>query len=334
MMPAAMLTLPSFEHHAPTSLEEALRILADHPGDSMPMAGGTDLIPNLKHRLYDVRHVVSLKKLAELRGLREAPDGALTLGALTPIAELARSALVREKLPSLAQAASEIAGPQLREMGTLGGNLCLDTRCVYINQTHFWRKALGYCLKKDGTVCHVVAGGKNCVAAASNDTAPVLLSLGATVRLASPRGDRTLPLAELYLTDGIRNNARAPDEILVEATVPPRPAGLRAGYAKLRTRAAIDYPALSVAVALLVGSGDKVERLSVVVSALAARPHAVRGLDKLLGKRFGRTLVDEIGALAQKQCHPLTNINVDPEWRREVLPVYVRRAFQAAGALS
>ncbi|HUB09283.1 MAG TPA: FAD binding domain-containing protein [Myxococcales bacterium] len=327
-----MLTLPPFEHHAPRTLAEALRILGEHRGDALPMAGGTDLVPNLKHRLYDARHVVSLRGLPELRALREEADGTIVLGALTGIAELTRAPLVRAKLPSLVQAAAQVAGPQLREMGTLGGNLCLDTRCVYINQTHFWRQALGYCLKKDGTACHVVAGGKRCVAAASNDTAPVLLSLGARVKLASPRGERVLPLSELYVADGVRNTVREPDEILVEARVPPRPAGLAAGYAKLRVRAAIDYPALSVAVALL-REEERVTKLSVVVSALAARPHEVRGLDRFLGKRWGRGLADEIGAHAQKQCHPLTNINVDPDWRRQVLPVYVRRAFAAAGAL-
>ncbi len=328
----AMLPLPPFEYHAPRTLPEALRILRDHPGDAMPMAGGTDLLPNLKHGLYGARHVVGLRGLEELRGVRERPDGSLALGALTSIAEISRHPLVRARLPSLAAAASQVAGPQLREMGTLGGNLCLDTRCVYINQTHFWRQALGYCLKKDGTVCHVVQGGQRCVAAASNDTAPALWSLGARVRLASAAGERELPLRELYVADGVRNSVRREDEILVEAIVPPLPEGLRAGFSKLRMRAAIDFPALSVAVALFAPAG-KVERLSLVVSALAARPHEVRGLERLTGRPWGPELLREAGELAQRQCHPLTNINVDPEWRRAVLPAYVRKAFESAGAL-
>jgi 4-hydroxybenzoyl-CoA reductase subunit beta len=329
-----MLTLPSFEYHAPTSIKEALRILQDHPGDALLMAGGTDLLPNLKHRLATPGHVVGLRAVAELRGITEEKDGGLRLGALTPIAELARNPLVAARLPSLAEAAAQVAGPQLREMGTLGGNLCLDTRCVYINQTYFWRKALGFCLKKDGTVCHVVAGGKNCVAAASNDTAPVLLTLGAVLGLVSPEGERTLPLGEFYVTDGINNKALRPGEILRDVRVPRLPADLKAGYSKLRMRAAIDFPALSVAVALRIGADERVAQIAVVVSALAARPHSVRGLDKLaVGQRWSRTLVDQIGAAAQKQCHPLTNLNVDPEWRHEVLPVYLRKAFKAAGAL-
>ncbi|MHB1843411.1 MAG: FAD binding domain-containing protein [Deltaproteobacteria bacterium] len=324
-----MLPLPPFELHAPTTLSEALRILQEHPGDALPMAGGTDLLPNLKHGLYDAGHVVGLRAIRELRGVRERPDGSISLGALTSIAELATNPVVRSRLPSLALAASQVAGPQLREMGTLGGNLCLDTRCVYVNQTHFWREALGFCLKKDGTACHVVAGGQRCVAAASNDTAPALWSLGARVRLASAAGERELPLSAFYVADGIRNTVRRPDEILVEAIVPRLSGELRMGFSKLRMRAAIDFPALSVGAAFGL-NGEVVSSLSVVVSALAARPHEVRGLERLIGRPFGPELVREVGLSAQKQCHPLTNINVDPEWRRAVLPVYVRKAFEAA----
>src|SRR5438094_10628216 len=176
-----MLTLPPFEYHAPKTLDEAVTLLATHAGDVRVVAGGTDLIPNMKHRLFTPGHLVGLKSISDLAFVREEP-GALRLGAMLTIAELARNERVRALFPSLSQAAEQIAGPQLREMGTLGGNICLDTRCVYYNQTYFWRKALGFCLKKDGTVCHVVKAGKKCVAAASNDTAPVLMTLGARVR--------------------------------------------------------------------------------------------------------------------------------------------------------
>src|SRR6185312_7851562 len=158
--------------------------------------------------------------------------------------------LVKSRLPALSEACVQIAGPQLRRMGTLGGNLCLDTRCVYINQSYFWRSALGFCLKKDGTLCHVVAGGQRCVAAASNDTAPVLLALDASVRTVSPRGERTMPLREFYVADGIHNTVLAPDELLTEVRVPAAAARRKQAFAKLRTRAAIDFPAMNLAVAL------------------------------------------------------------------------------------
>src|SRR5207244_6030984 len=160
-------------------------------------------------------------------------SGDLLLGAMCTVDELARSEVVKARLPALADACGQIAGPQLRRMGTLGGNLCLDTRCVYINQTHFWRNALGYCLKKDGTVCHVVAGGQRCVAAASNDTAPVLLALGASVRIVSPRGQRDLPLRDFYHADGVHNTVLQSDELLTEIRVPAAAFAKRQAFAKL-----------------------------------------------------------------------------------------------------
>ena len=323
-----MLTLPDLEVHRPESVAAAIQALAANPGARL-LAGGTDLIPNLKYGMYQTRHLVALRGLSrELRYLREE-EGELRLGALCIIEDLAQSELIGKKLPALAEACAQIAGPQLRRMGTLGGNLCLDTRCVYINQSHFWRSALGFCLKKDGTACYVVAQGKRCVAAASNDSAPVLLALGASVRLVSPRGERILPLEEFYSADGIHNTVIEPDEILVEVRVPSGAARLKQAFHKLRTRAAIDFPALNLAVALDVQEGT-LRGVRLCVSALAARPALIRGLTDLLGKPADLKLATELGRRAQKQCKPLSNISVDPEWRREVLPVLVRRTVVRA----
>src|SRR5713101_8358254 len=326
-----MLTLPPFEYHAPSTIGEAVSLLTRYRGQVKVIAGGTDLVPNMKHRLFTPAHVVGLKGIPRLD--RIAEDGpVIRMGAMCTIAQLARDPLVQKRLPSLAAAASQIAGPQLREAGTLGGNLCLDTRCVYYNQTYFWRKALGFCLKKDGTACHVVAGGQRCVAAASNDTAPVLLALGASARTVSPRGERVLPLEEVYLADGVHNTVLAPDELLVEVRVLGEAASLRQAFHKLRMRAAIDFPALNLAVALGVTEGA-VRSVRLCVGALAARPALVKGLDDLVGRPADRRLADELGRRAHKQCRPLTNIGVDPGWRREVLPVLVRRTVLRALAV-
>ena len=323
-----MLTLPPFEHHAPRTVDEALALLAAHPGGAARLvAGGTDLIPNLKHGLDEPAHLVSLRSVEGLRYAREE-DGTLRLGALTTIQALADDALVQARLPALAEACAAIAGPQLRRMGTLGGNLCLDTRCVYINQTHFWRSALGFCLKKDGTACHVVVGGKRCVAAASNDTAPVLMAHDASVVLASPRGRREVRLADLYVADGVKNTVVAADEILVEARVPAPGAGVRAAYEKLRQREAIDFPALGVAVALELDGAANVLWARLAVTGLAARPQLVKLAD--LAGQTPEAVSAEAARRAYKQCRPLTNINLDPEWRRELIPVFVRRAFRRA----
>jgi 4-hydroxybenzoyl-CoA reductase subunit beta len=323
-----MLTLPPFEYHSPSTIQEAISLLSKHRGDVKVIAGGTDLLPNMKHRLFTPRHVVGLKGIPDLDRVIE--DGAVVrLGAMCSIAQLARHSVVQERLPSLAAAASQIAGPQLREMGTLGGNLCLDTRCVYYNQTYFWRKALGFCLKKDGTVCHVVQGGQRCVAAASNDTAPVLMTLDAVIRVAGPSGVRDVPVAELYVPDGIVNTILGPEELVIEVQVPIFER-LITGYQKLRVRASIDYPALTIAVAIKLDAGDLVEWIRTVVSALGARPHLVGGLERFVGRPFDASLAKEVAQIAYRQCHPLTNINVDAGWRREMVPVFVRRAFGQA----
>jgi 4-hydroxybenzoyl-CoA reductase subunit beta len=324
-----MLTLPPFEYHSPSTIEEAVSLLSQHRGKVKVIAGGTDLVPNMKHRLFTPAHVVGLKGIPGLDQI--AGDGPLIrLGAMCTIAQLARDPLVQKRLPSLAAAASQIAGPQLREAGTLGGNLCLDTRCVYYNQTYFWRKALGFCLKKDGTVCHVVQGGQRCVAAASNDTVPVLMTLDARVRIAGPSGVREIPLSQLYVPDGIVNTVLKPEELVVEVLVPNSDGRVLAGYQKVRVRASIDYPALTIAVAAKVDPANSVEWIRTVISALGARPHAVGGLERFRGRLFDNALVTEVAQIAYRQCHPLTNINVDPAWRREMIPVFVRRAFAQA----
>jgi 4-hydroxybenzoyl-CoA reductase subunit beta len=220
-------------------------------------------------------------------------------------------------------------------MGTLGGNVCLNTRCVYINQTHFWREALGYCLKKDGEACHVVKGGKRCVAAASNDTAPVLTTYAARLVLQSrDRGARELPVGDFYVKDGIFNKALEPDEMLTAVIVPPPEPGLHSAYTKLRPRDSIDFPRLSIAVAFVL-DGDpghqRVRNLRVVVSALASTPTKLRKLDEAAeGRVPDENLFEELGALAFKQCHPLTSIDGDPTWRREMVPVFLKRALRAA----
>ena len=321
-----MLPLPELEVVHPTTVEDAARLLAEAPEQTMLLSGGTDLLPNLKHGLAAPRRLVSLRRLAGLREIRSAEDGALTIGAGTTLAAIAAHPRVRARYPALAQAAGLAAGPQLRNMGTLGGNLCLDTRCVYYNQSGFWRGALGYCLKKDGDLCHVVPEGSRCVAAMSADTPGPLLVYGASVRLVSARGDRTIPVADFFRGDGARNTVREPDEILTEVALPPPAPGLHSAYRKLRARAAIDFPLLSTAAALTLDADRRVGDLRLVVGALGARPKSIRGLDAVArGKVLDDSLAAAIAGEAHRQSRPLTNLNVDPEWRREMVAVTVAR---------
>jgi 4-hydroxybenzoyl-CoA reductase subunit beta len=327
-----MLTLPRYEYLRPASLDEALARLAESPDDTLVVAGGTDAVPNLKHRLHEPRRVLALGALDELRFAREE-GGDLELGPLVTLAALAAHPVVTRELPGLAQAASRVASPQIRNMGTLGGNLCLDTRCTYYNQTPFWRGALGYCLKKSGTVCHVVPAGRRCVAAHSSDVAPMLIALGASVELASATGRRELALADFFVGDGVRNTVRRPDELVTRVTVPAAARGLRQAYHKLRPRQAIDFPMLSVAFAARL-EGAVCAEARLVVSALAAKPKLVSGLDaKLAGRPLDEVAVAVIAEAARAQCHPLPNVPYDTEWRKEMVPVVVARTVRDALSL-
>ncbi|MYK68312.1 MAG: 4-hydroxybenzoyl-CoA reductase, partial [Gammaproteobacteria bacterium] len=236
-----MLRLPPFRYHRPRTIDEAVGLLDRWGSKALPVSGGTDLIPNMKHRLFTPEHLVALRQIPGMRGFRR--DGsALVIGGAETLASVARHPEVRRRFPSLAAAAGQVAGPQLRNMGTLGGNICLDTRCTYYNQTEFWRDALGYCLKKDGDVCHVTRVGKKCVAAHSADTPPVLMTLGATIELAGPEGRRQVGLNDFFLADGIWNSRRKPGEIVTRVRIPFPSRDSRAAYTKLRQRRSIDFP--------------------------------------------------------------------------------------------
>jgi len=326
-----VLTLPAFTWNRPATLDALLAQLAELKADGLVVAGGTDAVPNLKHGLHEPRAIVSITGIDELRYVRHEADG-LHLGPLVTLAALAEEPRVRAEFPSLAKAASLVASPQIRAMGTLGGNLCLDTRCTYYNQSYFWRESLGFCLKKSGTVCHVVPAGKRCVAAHSSDVAPVLIALGAEVEIASAAGRRTLPVDSFFVGDGVHNNVLVPGELVTRVFVPAASRGARAGYQKLRPRASIDFPMLSVAFAARM-EGGAVADARLVVSAIAAKPRSITGAAELArGRALDDALAAELGALAHKQCQPLINVAYDHDYRRAMVPVFVRRAVQEAAA--
>ena len=331
-----MLRLPSFRVETPRTVDAAVSLLERHGGRAMIVAGGTDLLPNMKHELFTPEVVVSLHEIPGLEGVREQADGTLVIGAMTRLDAVAAHPLVEERAPVLAQATGLVAGPQLRRMGTLGGNVMLDTRCQWYNQTYFWRHALGFCLKKDGTLCHVVAGGKNCVAAASNDGAPALMTLGATLVFQGPAGGREVSIGDLWLSDGIHNK-KVRGEILTEIRVPRPHPGHRGAYGKLRERGSIDFPLFGVAVRLDLGGDGSVEDADVCAVALQARPVRVKGVvDLLRGTRPGTQAfgdaVERCAERAAKQCRPLDNVPGDAAYRHAMVPVYTRRTLLAAAA--
>jgi 4-hydroxybenzoyl-CoA reductase subunit beta len=322
-----MLTLPRFEWRQPRSVDETLALLSDRPGEALLVAGGTDAVPNLKHRLHEPRRVVHLGRVEELHFLREDADG-LQLGPRLTLAELATDPRVLATSPR-SPGRGTGGRTAAAAMGTLGGNLCLDTRCTYYNQTYFWREALGFCLKKDGVHCHVVPQGKRCVAAHSSDVAPVLISLDAQVEIAGRQGRRTLAVEEFFIGDGVHNNVLGPAELVTRITVPARARGLAVGYQKLRVRRAIDFPMLSVAFAARLNGVCSEARL--VVSALAAKPRTIGGLERLVaGRVLDAETIEAVARAAYQQCRPQTSVAYDADWRHEMVPVYVRRAIREA----
>ncbi len=322
-----MLRLHPYQYHRPTDLGEALELLKRHAGDVMPIAGGTDLVPNMKHGLFTPGHLVALKGIDELHGIEER-DCELVIGAAESLTAIANHPLVKQRLPGLSLAAGAVAHPMIRNQGTLGGNICLDTRCTYYNQTYFWRKALGFCLKKDGDLCFVVKGATRCVAAHSADTPPLLMTLDGVVDLSSVDTVRSIPLDDYFVADGTWNTQREPHELVTRVRVPVPPPNMRTSYQKLRERKSVDFPLLSVALAVATDADDIVESIALVIAALGAKPRRIAGLDKVVvGQKLTPDAIEEICHEAFRQCHPLDSLIVEIEWRRAMVPVYVRRAF-------
>lgn len=323
-----MLRLHPYVYHRPAALGEALDLLVTHGDDAMPIAGGTDLVPNMKHKLFTPGHLVSLRGLPELGGIARDENG-FRIGAAVSLADVAAHADVVSSLPSLARACGDISGPQLRRMGTIGGNVCLDTRCTYYNQTYFWREALGFCLKKDGADCYVVKGGTRCVAAHSADGATALMTLDATLEIAGTDGRRTVTIDDFFTSDGVWNRRMERDEILVAIHVPAPAPGTRFSFQKLRIRESIDFPLMNLAAVGSFDDEDRISGLRMVVSGMGSYPRRLGKLeDAALGNRLEDQVVDAIAHQAFRQSHPLANIPVDQDWRREMVPVLVRRALR------
>lgn len=322
-----MLRMPAFELLRPTTADEAVALRSRER--AYYLAGGTDLLPNLKHGLHDAAVVVDLSGVHGLSGITEL-DGSLRIGALTSLAAVADDARVRARLPGLAQAVASIAGPQHREMGTLGGNVMLDTRCLFYNQTEAWRTALGRCLKADGDWCHVIGSPKGCVAAQSSDSVPMLAALDAVLELRTAPGQtREIPLADLYGKDGRYDVMHVlPRTTLLEAVRIPDPGpGHRSTYRKVRTRAAVDFPQLGVAVSAGFTHGV-CDRVRIVLGALLPAPRVLPQLPELIGVPWTDDLLASVADRAFKLAKPQRSLHGDPAWRRAMVRVEVRRALE------
>ena len=325
------MRLPKFKHLQPESLDEAVGLLAEHGRDARVNAGGTDLLVSMKQGLLAPRYLVNLKEIPGLAGVTYDEERGLRIGALTQLATLVRSPVVGEHFSLIAQAARSVAAPPLRAMGTLGGNLCQDTRCFYYNQSEFWREARPKCFKLGGTVCHAISGSDHCRAAYQGDLAPVLIALEARARLASQRGERTIPLVELYTGKGEKPIGLRPDEVLTEIQV-PRPAGAWGGdYQKLRYRGAMDYALVGVA-AVLSQNGERA-RVKIVATAIASAPVVMEAAERLLeGAEIDEEIAAQAAQAAYEAAHPVAAIGSTPLYRRNMVRVLTRRAVWAAAS--
>ena len=319
-----MLRMPEFEYHHPETAQEAVALWNTLP-DAMYVAGGTDLLPNMKHKLFTPKHVIGLSGLPKPE-IREM-DAAFELDSGVTLHSIATHSGVAKSLPALSQAAGLVAGPQIRRMGTIGGNVLLDTRCLYYNQSEFWREALGYCLKKEGTWCHVIGGPKTCVAAQSSDTVPVLLAMDASIELLGPSGARDLKIRDLYHFNGMDHLKIEKGELLTKVKVPVFEGDWRGCYKKLRTRDSIDFPQLGVAVWGRWKS-SVLEELSIVVGAANPKPKPVKGLEAFCGSALDDQAIDSIAAMVQKQTRPQAAVHGDVNWRRAMANVFVARALR------
>lgn len=324
-----MLRLPEFEFFRPATLSEAAEALASGGPGTLLVSGGTDLWPKMKRRQMEPQRVIAVRHLRELHRLDGSPEKGMVLGAGLTLHELERDHILCRHYPALARAAHSISSPPLKTMGTLGGNLCVDTRCNYYDQTHEWRKSIDFCLKKDGDICWVAPGSPRCWALSSTDLAPVMLALEARFLLISRRGERLVRADDFYSNDGIRYLNKEPDEILAEVRLPAAGPG-RMVFKKLRRRGSIDFPILNVAAWLRMDSTDTVcEEARIAIGAVSSRPFLCReAAEALRGVALNPDSIEAAAHQAYRHSRPMDNADLNFSWRHKMVPVWVRRALQ------
>ena len=328
-----MLRLPEFRYYRPRSVKQASRILADLGPDAMFVAGGTDVYPKMKRGQFTPRHLVSLRGLRELGGIHRTEDG-LWIGAGESLTSVSNHRLIVKHLSALAHAGESVSTPQLRNMGTIGGNVMVDPRCNYYDQTFFWRQAVGFCMKKDGDICLVAPGSARCLAIASSDTAPVLVSLGAEAVVVNQHGERRIKLADLYRDDGIDYATKSKDEVLKGIWIPRVSLGHRNVYLKLRRRGSFDFPILGVAASMDIDQGGVCRHISLVLTAVASAPKTIPEASSILiGNRVTLESIDTVAEAAAKAAHPLDNADLDYWYRKRMAKVYTQRALARMAGL-
>jgi len=335
-----MLRLPSFRYYATKTLSQAVKMLADYGPEAMLVAGGTDVYPKMKRRQFLPRVLIGLRGIKRLAGIQGSKNKGFVIKAGTTLNEIAAHSVIQKAYPGLAKAAGMISTPILRNMGTLGGNLCLDTRCNYYDQTYHWRESVGWCLKAPGpqgvllaqnedhsVPCRVAPASPRCWAVASADTPPILIALGAQIRLVSARGERVISVKELYRDDGLRYLTKAPDEIVTEIMIPPAN-GLKTTYWKLRRREAFDFPVLGVAVALKQQEDGTLADAKIVLTGVGSCPLEMEQAEKILiNQKPTPDVIESAAQAASGPARPLDNTDFHLFYRKRMALIYVKRAL-------
>jgi 4-hydroxybenzoyl-CoA reductase subunit beta len=322
-----MLRLPHFTFHQPATAEEAVKIAADHGPEARFVAGGTDLYPNMKRRHQRASHVISLARVEALHGIAGDPKSGVTVGAMARLSELEHSTMLREAYPAVAEAASLVSTPLLRNMGTIGGNLLLDTRCNYYDQTYEWRESVNFCLKCDGDTCWVAPSSPRCWAVQSSDSVPLLCAMDAEATLLSTEGERRVPVRDLYNDDGIEYLTIRRGELLSQVHLPAQN-GWVASYRKLRRRGTFDFPVLGVGVCVF-RDGDAIRDVRIRIGG--AGSHAIPATaaeDMLRGQVPTDELIEEASRAAYKPTLAMDNTDYEAPWRKKMAPVFVARALR------
>jgi len=325
----------NFEYLKPKTVEEACVLLSKYRGEAKLLAGGTDTVVRMKRRIESPKYLVDMKGVPGLDDIRYYDkEGVLRIGSLVTLKAIETSPVISEKFAILAQAASKVGSSQLRNRGTIGGNICLDSRCPYFNQSYLWKKSFPSCFKTGGDVCHIAKGGKTCFAICSADTVPSLIALGAKVKIVSSESQKTIPLAEFYRKDrdGRSINTLGVDEMVTQIEIPTLPARSAGVYLKVSQRKAVDFPLLGVAVVIGFNGTNKLcQDVGIVLGAVSPNPiRASEAEEVLRGKEIREELVQQAGELALKTSRPLSNADGLAGYRLRVLPAMVRRAIEHA----
>jgi 4-hydroxybenzoyl-CoA reductase subunit beta len=315
-------------YRVPNKVSDAVKMIADAGPEAMFVAGGTDLYPNMKRRQQTPRTVISVTRLRELYDVRQDAGGGLVIGASVSLTDVVDHPLIRREYLVVADAARTISTPLLRNMGTIGGNLLLDTRCNYYDQNYEWRRGINFCMKKDGDICWVAPSSPKCWAVNSSDLAPVMVALGAKLRLVSSGGERMVPASDIYNNDGINYLNKRPDELLTEIHLPPRN-GLRAVYKKLRRRGSFDFPVLGVAAALELDQDRRVKNARLILGGVAPAPIEVKEAEAvLIGQLLNQERIDAAAEACYLKARPLDNTDFMMNWRKQMARPYVLRALE------